>query len=284
LAITNQASVVSNWTRSAEQRGLVDGRISIVEQDYTRLSDFALLYHAVTGQRPDMAWLESVANSGISTDQLAQIAYDFFQKQHGAQTQSLEVQVRALIEQVWGAATDQAVSTAVGYFNNGGTWAEAVKILALHEVARNKMLDSEGNLQLTTAVTLGEVGFTSFSGNDALYGGDGMDMLVGGGGNNILDGGAGIDLASFLGTINDYEVGMRLTSAGDTEMVVRDIHGWSENVIKEVELAKFGDAIYQFKANMPVLTVGVFVPAANLGDLLSASDLQAMGAPSAWLI
>lgn len=285
LATMVTAGTVWNWSQPAGARGQIDSRVSILEQDYTRLADFALLYHAVTGERPDAAWLESTAaNNAFTTDSLARIAYDYYLAQHTSLgAQALEVQVKALIEQVWGSATTAQVQAGVTYLQNGGTWGEAFKLLALNETSRSLLADSAGNLQLTKAFALGEVGWAAGSGNDQLYGGNGNDRLVGGGGANLLDGGAGIDLASFVGTINDYQLGLRETSSGAMDLVIRNIASGEESILRNVELASFGDQVYQAKALQPSLALNSFTAASACLELVGTTQLQAMGVPAGWL-
>jgi Ca2+-binding RTX toxin-like protein len=257
--------------------------VSIIEQDYGRLAEFALLFHAVVGERPDAAWLEATANDSYTTDQLAGIAYAYYQTHAGVQAQSLEMQVRGLIEQVWGSATDAQVLVGVDYLNHGGTWAEGLKLLALHDNGRARLADAAGNLLLTKPLALDEVGFVAGAGNDQLFGGAGNDVLIGGSGNNLLDGGAGIDMISFVGIARDYQLGLKETAPGVIDLVLRHAGSGDENIVRNVELVQVGDTVFQGKASQPAFLLDVFRPLTDYVQVVGVAELQAMGVPSSWL-
>lgn len=281
LAIIASANITGQWSKPAEERGQVDERFAIIEQDYDLLADFALIYHAVTGDRPEAALL-AAAVQGMTTDHLAQIAYDYFAAQNGIQGQALEVQMHTLIEQVWGNAPDEVVQIGVDYINNGGNWVHALKVLSLHENSRELLKDADGNLQLAQTQTLKELGLVPDSGDDQLFGGAGNDLLIGGGGNNLLNGGSGIDMAAFFGTISNYQIGLKENGSDSIDMVIRNVNSGEESILQDVELFRFGNSIYQ-KSDQADLTVGEFESAADILQLVGSTDLQAMGVPASWL-
>lgn len=284
LAAIDRASFSGNWTQAPGLRGQIDGRAAIAEQDYGRLADIALLYRAVVGERPDAAWLAAVADDSHTIDQLAQIAYDYYRSQVGAEAQTLAAQVRSLIERIWGGATDGEVAAGVEYLNDGGNWVEGLKALALHDNSRGRLQDADGHLQLTQPLALGEIGWAGASGNDRLFGGAGNDLLIGGDGNDLLDGGAGIDMVSLVGTLADYQLGRKATEAGTIDLVVRNIHSGDESIVRNVELGQIGATVYQGKAaQQPVLAIGEFMALAEFVQVVGLPELQALGVPASWL-
>ena len=283
LAEVLHTEAVWNWSRPATDRGRVDGRVSILEQDYTRLSEFALLYRAVTGERPDATWLEEVAAGHWNSDSLAQAAYQYYAERQGIQPQALEIQVRRLIEQVWGSASDEEVSLGVNYFQNGGTWDQGLKFLALNDKAKALLRDGSGHLELTKPLALGEVGWAPASGNDQLLGGAGSDLLIGGGGNDLLDGGSGRDMAAFVGAIHDYQLGLRESTAGVVDLVLRNVVSGEEDILRNIELARFGDLVYRGKAVQPPLQLNAFAAASDYVEVIGSAELQQMGLPASWL-
>ncbi|WP_306604342.1 autotransporter-associated beta strand repeat-containing protein [Azonexus sp.] len=285
LAAIDQADLV---LAAPLAQGQLDQRVPLVDQDFTRLTDIALLYHAVTGNRPDAAGLAGLARSDLSLADIALLANNHYQAQHyqaqvDIQPQALEVQVRALIEQVWGSATTEMVQIGVNYMTQGGSWTDALLYLARQEQGRAGLQNEAGLLQLTTPLVLGELGWGADSGNDRLFGGAGNDLLIGGSGNNLLDGGEGIDLASFVGTQQDYQVGLRETTPGTLDLVIRNSHSGDESILRNVELARIGDAIYQAQSAQPTLALGEFKALVDFLQVVGVAELQAMGVPANWL-
>jgi ABC-type sulfate transport system permease component len=72
--------------------------------------------------------------------------------------------------------------------------------------------------------------------------------LVGGNGNNILYGGKGLDIALFIGTLNDYTISVQKSPIGvitsnflvSNELVVKNVHTGETNILRSIELLKIG--------------------------------------------
>ncbi len=283
LASIANAKILLNWSSMEQENALLDERFAILEQDWTQLSELALIYHAVVGARPGAALLTEAAQGGLTADALAQVAYSYFLAQTGVGDQPLEAQMQALIQEVWGSAPEAIVQIGVDYINAGGSWAHALKVLALHDNSRTLMEDAAGNLQLTQTLTLGELGLVPGAGNDQLFGGDGKDLLIGSNGSKLLDGGTGLDMAAFFGSAQDYQLALKETSPGTFDVVIRHVDSTNESILRNVELLRFGETVYQTSDQAPDALVSEFQDAANFLQLVGTSDLNAMGAPSAWL-
>lgn len=145
------------------------------------------------------------------------------------------------------------------------------------------MADAAGNLQLTQTLTLGELGLVPGAGNDQLFGGDGKDLLIGSNGSKLLDGGNDLDMAAFFGSVQDYQLALKETSPGTFDVVIRHVDSTNESILRNVELLRFGETVYQTSDQAPDALVSEFQDAANFLQLVGTSDLNAMGAPSAWL-
>ena len=84
------------------------------------------------------------------------------------------------------------------------------------------------------------------SGNDTLKGGTGNDVLVGGTGNDFIDGGADIDVASFSGNRDDYDV-VRNSDGTTTVFDRRGVDG--TDTIVNVERLTFADQTLVSESN-----------------------------------
>lgn len=262
---------------------IFDNRFSLVSQDEARVSDIALLYHAVLGTLPDANWLASVASGALTVPQLSQIAYDHFAATPGVSAMSLENQINALVKQVWGHSDEAVTQLGLTYFKQGGTWKEALLYLANSAESKKLITDTQGLMSVSQPVQLKEAGWAANSGNDQLLGGNGMDLLIGGSGNDLLDGGAGIDMASFFGAVADYSVGLQVNASGITEIVLKHVSSGDVDTLRNVELFQFGGAVYGPKEVMPNLSFGEFKPVVDYVKLLGTADLQALGIPSDWV-
>lgn len=119
---------------------------------------------------------------------------------------------------------------------------------------------------------------------DGLRGGAGRDILVDGFGDNLLDGGAGLDVAAFDGTVNDYTIGLQETAANVVDLVLKNVHTGDTTILRNIELGWFGGEIYKTKADVPTLAgIDEAKPLSDYVQLMGVADLQAIGAPAAWL-
>jgi len=144
-----------------------------------------------------------------------------------------------LVSSVWGeqATTTEIIQLGVDFINQGGSWADGLLYLAHHDNARNKLIDNEGNLNLTQALVTGEVGWSEDIGSDILRGGAGDDILIGGRGSDILDGGSGMDIAQQIGNATYYNFlvnhngQLQLSTIGTNE----------DDILLGIETVVFGD-------------------------------------------
>lgn len=192
------------------------------------------------GELPEVAALNTFTTGSQTELVLAQLAYDAYLAQAGVLPQAIEAQVSHLIAHVWGAAavTDELVQAGTDFILGGGSWAEGLLILARAAEHRDGLCDTEGNLSLAKALTLGETGWSFDTGADILRGGAGNDTLVGGNGDDTLDGGAGTDRALLVMNRDDYV--LRIDAAGNL-LVERLLDGERDSLI-DVEQLVFADA------------------------------------------
>ncbi|RIX42991.1 MAG: DUF4347 domain-containing protein [Rhodocyclales bacterium GT-UBC] len=283
LASIASTSITLDWSANDRQSVQLDERLAILKQDWGQLSELSLIYHAVTGERPTAALLSEAAQAGLTADVLAQGAYAYFLDHGGFGKQTVESRMQALIEQIWGSAPEAVVQLGVDHITRGGSWVQALKALALHDNSRALMEDAAGNLQLTQTLNLGELGLLSSAGNDQLFGGDGKDLLVGGNGSNLLDGGNDLDMAAFYGPVQNYQLALKETSSGTFDVVIRQVSSADESILRNIELLRFGDTVYRVADQAQSAIASDFQAAANILQIVGTSDLNAMGAPSAWM-
>ena len=256
-----------------------DARLLVATEPADRLAQVALLYHAAVGSLPQAPWLQATASSAASGEELAQMAANYWQA-HVLLPEALPERVRALIERVWGTASEAEVQEGVQYLQQGGTWAQGLNYLVSHERARAFLRDDSGALVLTQPLKLGQIGWAPGSGDDALYGGAGHDVLMGGDGHNLLDGGDGTDLVVLVGTLADCTVQLKTTAPGVVDVLLVDHANGSENILRNIELVRLGDAVYRPKADVPALSEATAVPLADCVELVPAQALSLMGLPS----
>ena len=58
------------------------------------------------------------------------------------------------------------------------------------------------------------------------------------------------------------------------------MHQHSENILRNVECVRLGDAVYRAKADFPVLSEALAVPLADCVERVSEQDLSLMGLPT----
>jgi hypothetical protein len=233
IARSGSESFVGTWG------GTPDARVAFFSGTAARAETVSLLYHAVTGELPDVAALNAYTTGGQSELQLAQLAYEAYLAQAGVLPQAIEAQVSHLVAHVWGnaAATDALVQAGTDFILNGGSWAEGLLYLARAHEHRDGLLDASGHLTLAQALVTGEAGWSADTGDDTLYGGDGDDTLVGGNGNDLLDGGAGTDTAIAFGNLSDYR--LAIDAAGNLT-AVQNVSG-DRDILLNMEALRFSD-------------------------------------------
>lgn len=272
------------WYVSPNGQFDTDDRSAYSFQSPVHLELVARLYAAVTGQLPSLGELNQYATLPISDASLSQMAYQYFVGSHaGFSTWSLERQVKAVIEQVWGAGptSDALVAEGVRYIGQGGSWVDGLLYLARALPGAARLLDADGNLQLIRAYTSGELGWGGASGNDTLRGGDGNDRLVGGDGNDWLDGGAGTDMAVFTGRLADYTLHRHATATGLELVLTKAVTGEVDTLV-DVEMLQVGSHVYAIAAAATTLQDGVDYPLSALVAEITGSQAELIGLPGPW--
>jgi Ca2+-binding RTX toxin-like protein len=217
-----------------------DSRFAFTGVDINRVETITLLYQAVFGHLPDATELSYWATQAWSLTQLATFALDAIaQKVDVSSLPTVQSQMTALINWVWGAgkASDDLVTLGSEYITNGGTWGVALDYLVHQATFKTPLLDSQGRLPLSNPLTTTEIGWSSDTGNDNVYGDAGDDVLVGGRGTNRLDGGSGNDSVVVSGNAADYRV--LIDSSGQIQLQSRDQS--SSNSLLSIETVKFAD-------------------------------------------
>jgi len=223
-----------------------DDRLAYSYQSVERLETVALLYRAVTGQLPSLHELNTYSSSALTEHQLAQAAYDHYLATHAQpQGQAIELQVKALIEAVWGAGTasDALVAMGTAHITAGGSWAQGLLYLARDVLSTQRVTDAQGQLSLALPYVSSELGWAGAAGNDVLRGGDGNDRLVGGHGSDWLDGGNGLDTAVFTGNIRDYHF-HKATVDGVSQVVMQSNDGSDVDTLVGIERWEIGSKTY----------------------------------------
>jgi Ca2+-binding RTX toxin-like protein len=214
-----------------------DGRLDFTSADHNTLATISSLYHAVTDELPTLDEINNIVSWNMDSDQLAEVAYTYYQNNNPAQAQEISSQVSALFSQVWGEGTASADDIQLGsnYILDGGSWSQGLLALALHDTHRQQIENTSGDLVLTQDYILDETGWSGDISNDQLFGGDGDDLLIGGYGSDLLDGGAGNDTALQVFNLEDYQ--LRINSVGDLQLV----QGESADTLRSIETVRFGD-------------------------------------------
>lgn len=234
---------VGPWTPADGAPGS-DDRLAFSGQSAARLETVAVLYQAALDRLPTLDELNAATSSNPTDHQLAEVAYQRYAAANTVPT-GVEAQVRALINNVWGAsaASDALVPTGVAYINGGGNWADALLYLARDAQNKAAITDSNGNLNLTQTYTTGEVGWLNDPGNDTLRGGAGDDRLVGGRGSDALDGGDGTDTAVFTGNVRDYHF-HKATVNGVAQLVLTSANYSDVDTLIGIERWQIGAKTY----------------------------------------
>ncbi|MBI5258051.1 MAG: Ig-like domain-containing protein, partial [Burkholderiales bacterium] len=272
-------SLTGAWSAPGQPRDS-DERLAFSYQSPERLTTLALLGHAVLDRLPTLDELNWASTLTLDDHALGQLAYDIHLAQHPVTGQALELQVRLLVESVWGpgAEADAVVPVGVAYLQAGGNWADAMLALARHAQHAGKITDAQGALNLTQPWQLAESGWMADSGNDMLRGGDGNDRLVGGRGSDWLDGGAGIDTAVFTGNIADYRV-RKATVDGVAQLVMSGVAGTDVDTLVGIERWEIGGKTYAANTALAALADNVERPLAEvlveLAGVLSAEPAGA---------
>lgn len=282
LSTALPASLSSVQVQGWDQRfnGQVpDARLLAVAEPVDRLTEIALLYHAAVDALPEATWLQAMASGPLSSDSLTQLAVSHWQNRTDL-PETLDDQVRALIVQVWGSASEAEVQEGVRYLEQGGSWAQGLAYLVANDRASATLRDATGALVLTQPLTLGQIGWVSGSGDDTLYGGAGNDVLVGGDGHNLLDGGDGSDLVSLVGRLADCSLQLKTTAPGTVDVLLIDRANGSENILRNIECVRLGDVVYRAKADFPVLSEAFAVSLADCVEPVPGPALALMGLPA----
>jgi len=225
-----------------------DARMAFTTQNAAKLETISLLYQAVTGALPDVYQMSALATQSLTDQQYAQLAYEAYRTQHAPlQGQSVDNQVAALINSVWGdnAATSQWIATGSQFINTGGSWADVLNYLVHSSSFTGKLLDSQGSIALTQTYHASEQGWSSDTGNDQLQGGAGDDTLIGGRGHNLLDGGTGTDSAVVVENSGDYV--FRVNAGG--QLVLNHRYRDEVDTLLNIEHVVFADKTLEVSAS-----------------------------------
>ena len=277
------------WTKAAAERGQIDQRIGIIEQDYAILKDVALLYSAVIHTLPTAANQRDIANSGLNVTELAGLAFNAYQQIYAPTFNSLSLneQARLLVQHVVGSASSDTVSSIESLITNGGSWGGALLSLArgklgsIQSLLGGGIFDSQGNLKLSQDLVLHESGWSADSSNDVLNGGAGNDYLVGGSGNDILDGGEGIDIAVYTGVLANF--GVRLVSQNSlVDIVIFNRLSGEEDIVRNIEGVKIGSALYGGSGHGPAMVVGQDYRLSDFVVAIGQDEFKSLALPEYW--
>lgn len=261
---------------------LADGRAAFLHTDMAKAETIALLYQAVLGRLPNNTEINHWAAQDLNYQRMGEIAWEAYAGE--ATHDTLESQVRNLIEQVWGSADAETIQAGIRYIEAGGSWAEGLLWLARHDNLKTKLTDGQGLVSIMQPLTLGETGWSADAGDDQIFGGAGNDLLIGSSGNNLLDGGEGIDLVVLPGNVaHDYRVGLQETAPGVVDLVIKNVFTGETNILRDVEFGKVGGVFYGPKlAGAPELKLGEFQLLADFVEVVGVAQMQEMGAPTSW--
>lgn len=296
LADSTGFAATGTWTVPAGQShdpgAISDARLNWIYSDYGVAKDVALLAHALLGRLPSLEEMGGLAGGQFTSQQLGNMVNDYFASISGIQTQSVDAQLSAVINQVWGpnASTAELVSLGKSHLAAGGTWADIWLVLASHSTHAGGMTDAQGNTNLTNQ-TLGETGWSPNAGDNQLFGGAGNDVLIGGSGTNLLDGGTGTDLAVFFGVASDYQVA-RSETGGRIDLLIKHAGSGAINTLRDVEYVQIGtqviatSAIAAATTNLPA--DGAYMDlqpvVAQVVGTVGSANLQGIGFHPEWLV
>ncbi len=264
------------WTEGSHGKE-TDNRLQFTYETIDRLKLVSTLYTAVVGERPELLDYNHFTGSDLSDLQLANAAVQHWFASR-IMPQAIEVQVAMLIDAVWGegAASDALIDIGTEFVTGGGSWAEALLILARAVEAEQLIRTDAGELTLVKDLVTSETGRNQGNaGNDTLLGGAGNDRLIGGGGNNFLDGGDGTDVAVYTGALGDFSFQVRELN-GVKQMVLTTLHTGDVDVLQNIELLKVGGNYFQLSSAIAALPSDVDHALNNYVVELTAQQVQAL--------
>jgi len=239
IELPETAGRFDSWL-TEEQNWSVDARFNFTSADHNNLVSISNLYHAVTGELPSVEELNNIVGLNQTPDQLAELAYNFYQQNAPMQGQEISSQVTALFDQVWGEgnASESDIQLGTDYILNGGSWSQGLLALSLHDTHQQQIENAQGELILAQDYALDETGWSADSSNDQLFGGNGDDILIGGQGSDLLDGGEGQDTAVQIYNLENYH--FRINTEGQLQLANNDSALGVDTLI-DVETIRFGD-------------------------------------------
>ncbi|MDF1622993.1 MAG: DUF4347 domain-containing protein [Pseudohongiella nitratireducens] len=284
---TESLELVGPWFTEGSSGLESDTRLQFSYADNARLELVATLYKAAVGEKASLMDFNAFVNSDLSAEALANEAVNFYFNSQGAVAQALEVQVEMLIEAVWGegSASDALIAEGVNFLSNGGSWADAMLILANAEQADQLLENEDGELVLVQTYQTSETGWSAATGDDILRGGTGNDRLVGGDGNDLLDGGEGTDVAIYTGGAADFTFQVVYP---DTAMVpeisleylqlqiTRTATGETDT-LQGIELLKIGGHYFELNADLSGYNEGTDYALVEIIGQMSVEDVNAIG-------
>ncbi|WP_110960067.1 DUF4347 domain-containing protein [Acidovorax sp. ST3] len=280
LTDTHSASLVGQWSGS----NVLDERLALVHKNYTQMETISLLFQGLTHELPTLQAMNTLASQDWDRNELLQAAWNWYEGTLPANA-SAQDKMKALIGQTWGQEYATAQNTQVGldYLAHGGSWSEGLGYLVAHANVRGQ-ITNQGQLQLTQTAVLGELGWGGDSGHDVLLGGAGNDVLIGGNGNDVMDGGEGTDLAAFVGSLQNFSVQLRASTASDAaagqqEVVLRNALSGEQDILRDVELVQIGGQAYRLQVQ-GLQEGGAYQSLAGHVQALTPQELVIVGLPT----
>ena len=284
---TETFELVGPWFTEGSSGLESDTRLQFSYADNARLELVATLYRAAVGEKASLMDFNAFVNSDLSSEALATEAVNFYFNSQGAVAQALEVQVAMLIEAVWGegSASDALIAEGVNFLSSGGSWGDAMLILARAEQAEQLLANEDGELVLVETYQTSETGWSAATGDDILRGGTGNDRLVGGDGNDLLDGGEGADVAVYTGGAADFTFQVVYP---DTAMVpeisleylqlqiTRTATGETDT-LQGIELLKIGGHYFELNADLSGYAEGTDYALVEIIGQMSVEEVDAIG-------
>jgi len=203
-------SVSTNWF-AGDKRITNDERVAFVYRDINQIEALATLSESILQRLPTPEEMNNWSASNLSPIQLSEIAFSYYLATISTvSNQSNEAQLTHLMNYVWGNEhfDPNLINLGVEFLNADGNWSEILLFMATHENLTDRLLDANGNVQLSQDLILDEVGISTPNGNDELYGGPGNDLLIDGFGNNLFDGGDGTDSVELIETLGAHTISL----------------------------------------------------------------------------
>ena len=284
---TENLELVGPWFTEGSSGLESDTRLQFSYADNARLELVATLYKAAVGEKASLMDFNAFVNSDLSSEALANEAVNFYFNSQGAVAQALELQVEMLIDAVWGegSASDALIAEGVNFLSSGGSWADAMLILANAEQANQLLANEDGELILVQTYETSETGWSAATGDDILRGGTGNDRLVGGDGNDLLDGGEGTDVAVYTGGAADFTFQVVYP---DTAMVpeisleylqlqiTRTATGETDT-LQGIELLKIGGHYFELNDDLSGYNEGTDYALVEIIGQMSVEEVNAIG-------